>query len=39
MFERFSAAHPAVAVAEVLARSTDVHDLAGLRSVGEDLAS
>ncbi|MDX6226198.1 MAG: hypothetical protein QOJ92_2688 [Frankiales bacterium] len=39
LFERFTAAHPAVAVAEVAARSTDVHDLDGLRAVGADLAS
>src|SRR3546814_2907240 len=36
--ERFSAAHPAVATAVVPALSTDVHDLAGLRTVGELLS-
>ncbi len=36
--ERFSGAHPSVPVVEVAAQPGDVHDLAGLRSVGEDLA-
>ena len=36
--ERFSGAHPGVPVVEVAAQPGDVHDLAGLRSVGEDLA-
>lgn len=36
--ERFAAAHPEVLVAEVAALPGDVHDLAGLRTVGERLA-
>jgi anion-transporting ArsA/GET3 family ATPase len=36
--ERFSGAHPQVPVVEVAAQPGDVHDLDGLRSVGEDLA-
>ena len=36
--ERFSGAHPKVAVVEVAAQRGDVHDLAGLRAVGEELA-
>ena len=36
--ERFSSAHPAVPVVEVAAQPGDVHDLAGLRAVGADLA-
>ncbi|HEU0104330.1 MAG TPA: ArsA family ATPase [Mycobacteriales bacterium] len=36
--ERFSRAHPGVPVVEVAAQPGDVHDLAGLRSVGDDLA-
>ncbi len=35
---RFTSAHPRVPVAEVPARPQDVHDLAGLRAVGIDLA-
>ncbi len=35
---RFVGAHPDVAVAEVPARAGDVHDLAGLRDIGVDLA-
>ena len=35
---RFHAAHPDVPAAQVPARADDVHDLDGLRSVGEDLA-
>ncbi len=35
---RFTAAHPSVPIAEISARSGDVHDLAGLRAVGNDLA-
>lgn len=35
---RFTSAHPGIAVAEVPARPADVHDLAGLRAVGADLA-
>jgi anion-transporting ArsA/GET3 family ATPase len=37
--EGFSAAHPAVPVAEIPARPEDVHDLAGLRAVGVSLAT
>ena len=37
--ERFTGAHPTVAVVEVAAQPGDVHDLDGLRAVGEDLAS
>jgi anion-transporting ArsA/GET3 family ATPase len=36
--ESFSAAHPVIPVAEVLAQPEDVHDLDGLRSVGKELA-
>ena len=36
--ERFSGAHPDVAVAEVAALAGDVHDLEGLRAVGASLA-
>ena len=36
---RFTAAHPGVAVVEVAAQPGDVHDLDGLRAVGEDLTS
>ena len=36
--ERFTRAHPRVPVVEVAAQAGDVHDLDGLRSVGEDLA-
>ena len=36
--ESFSAAHPAIPMVEVLAQPEDVHDLDGLRSVGEELA-
>ena len=36
--ESFSAAHPAIPMAEVLAQPEDVHDLDGLRSVGKELA-
>lgn len=35
--ERFRAAHPSVAVVEVPAAATDIHDLDGLRSVGAAL--
>jgi anion-transporting ArsA/GET3 family ATPase len=38
LLERFTAAHPTVAVSEVGALAGDVHDLAGLREVGRDLA-
>jgi anion-transporting ArsA/GET3 family ATPase len=37
--ERFCGAHPGVPVVEVAALPGDVHDLDGLRAVGEDLAS
>ncbi|MDQ6650664.1 MAG: ArsA family ATPase [Actinomycetota bacterium] len=37
--QRFSQAHPTVRVAEVGAQDGDVHDLAGLRRVGADLAA
>ena len=36
--ERFVRAHPGVPVVEVAAQPGDVHDLDGLRAVGEDLA-
>ncbi len=36
--ERFSRAHPDVPVVQVEAKPGDVHDLDGLRSVGDDLA-
>ncbi|MFK4065127.1 ArsA family ATPase [Streptomyces sp. NPDC029674] len=36
--DRFTARHPEVAVAEVAALPGDVHDLAGLRAVGDRLA-
>jgi anion-transporting ArsA/GET3 family ATPase len=39
MQERFTGAHPYVPVVEVAALPGDVHDLAGLRAVGADLAS
>ncbi|MGK5728319.1 ArsA family ATPase [Streptomyces sp. URMC 124] len=37
--DRFTALHPEVAVAEVAALPGDVHDLAGLREIGERLAA
>jgi anion-transporting ArsA/GET3 family ATPase len=37
--ERFTTAHPTVAVAEVPAQAEDVHDLAGLRRIGAALAT
>jgi anion-transporting ArsA/GET3 family ATPase len=37
--ERFAAAHPRVATAVVPALATDIHDLAGLRRVGDLLAA
>jgi anion-transporting ArsA/GET3 family ATPase len=37
--QRFTAAHPRVAVADVPAQPGDVHDLDGLRLVGASLAS
>ena len=36
--ERFTGAHPRVPVVEVAAQAGDVHDLDGLRSIGDDLA-
>ncbi|MFP5347586.1 MAG: ArsA family ATPase, partial [Actinomycetes bacterium] len=36
---RFFAGHRSVPVAQVTARPGDVHDLDGLRSIGDDLAS
>ena len=36
--ESFSAAHPVIPMAEVLAQPEDVHDLDGLRSVATELA-
>jgi anion-transporting ArsA/GET3 family ATPase len=36
--ESFSAAHPVIPMAEVLAQPEDVHDLDGLHSVGKELA-
>lgn len=36
--ESFSASHPVIPMAEVLAQPEDVHDLDGLRSVGKELA-
>jgi anion-transporting ArsA/GET3 family ATPase len=38
LLRRFSAAHPAVAVATAPALPSDVHDVAGLRRIGELLA-
>ena len=37
--ERFHAAHPGVAVVQVGAQSTDVHDLDGLRRIAAELAA
>ena len=37
--ERFTKAHPGVAVVEVAAQPGDVHDLDGLRAIGADLAA
>lgn len=36
--DRFTALHPEVPVAEVAALPSDVHDLAGLRTIGDRLA-
>ncbi|MGK5533976.1 hypothetical protein [Streptomyces sp. URMC 129] len=36
---RFTALHPEVPVTEVAALAEDVHDLAGLRAIGDRLAS
>jgi anion-transporting ArsA/GET3 family ATPase len=35
---RFTSAHPAVPVVEVPVRAQDIHDLEGLRAIGDDLA-
>ena len=37
--QRFTAAHPGVPVAQVIAQPEDVHDLAGLRVIGESLSA
>jgi anion-transporting ArsA/GET3 family ATPase len=37
--QRFTAAHPGVPVARVPAEPEDVHDLAGLRKIGESFAA
>ena len=37
--KRFTAAHPGVPVAQVAAQPEDVHDLAGLRTIGESLTA
>ncbi|MEU9606324.1 ArsA-related P-loop ATPase [Streptomyces sp. NPDC048057] len=37
--DRFTALHPEVAVAQVTALPGDVHDLAGLRAIGDQLAA
>ena len=37
--QRFTAAHPGVPVARVIAQPEDVHDLTGLRVVGEGLSA
>jgi len=37
--DRFTALHPEVAVAEVAALPGDVHDLVGLRDIGDRLAA
>ncbi|CAM5277290.1 Anion-transporting ATPase OS=Streptomyces fumanus OX=67302 GN=GCM10018772_09870 PE=4 SV=1 [Streptomyces fumanus] len=37
--DRFTALHPEVAVTEVAALPGDVHDLAGLRDIGDRLAT
>ncbi|QDY78108.1 ArsA family ATPase [Streptomyces qinzhouensis] len=39
MRDRFTALHPEVAVAHVAALPGDVHDLVGLRAIGEQLAA
>ena len=36
---RFTSAHPEVAQVEVSALAGDVHDLDGLRGIGEELSS
>ncbi|GAA3299675.1 hypothetical protein GCM10020295_38450 [Streptomyces cinereospinus] len=37
--DRFTALHPEVAVVEVAALPGDVHDLTGLRDIGDRLAA
>ena len=37
--QRFTAAHPGVPVTQVTAQPEDVHDLAGLRTIGESLTA
>jgi anion-transporting ArsA/GET3 family ATPase len=37
--QRFTAAHPGVPVAQVTAQPEDVHDLVGLRAIGEILCA
>lgn len=37
--DRFTALHPEVPMAEVAALPGDVHDLSGLRTIGERLAA
>ena len=37
--QRFTAAHPGVPVVRVPAQPEDVHDLAGLRKIGESFAA
>ncbi|MDQ1706591.1 MAG: hypothetical protein QOF18_2957 [Frankiaceae bacterium] len=39
MAERFTASHPDVPVVQVAAQASDVHDLAGLRRIGGELAN
>ncbi len=36
MAEHFTAAHPNVPVAEIPAQAEDVHDLDGLRGIGQE---
>jgi hypothetical protein len=37
--QRFTAAHPGVPVARIPAQPQDVHDLEGLRAIGESFAT
>jgi hypothetical protein len=37
--ERFAAAHPRIPVVEVPAQAGDVHDIEGLRLIGESLSA
>jgi hypothetical protein len=37
--QRFTAAHPGVPVAEVPAQPEDVHDLDGLRAIGDSFSA